>query len=144
MTTLYTISDERTKFCRKAMKANNGVWNTVTGAWMFADANDHADAMCELYQTTRPSLAQIETLLGMVVDGTGAQAWGLDDDVETPDFTTLSRDEASRLLSAGYTVRRLLGTHPLEDGPAVIDSDIFDASAFEERAHGSRRRRRAA
>ena len=33
MTTLYTISDDRTKFCRKAMKANDGVWNLVTSAW---------------------------------------------------------------------------------------------------------------
>jgi len=32
MTTLYTISDDRTKFCRKAMKANNGIWNPVTSA----------------------------------------------------------------------------------------------------------------
>ncbi len=40
MTTLYTISDDRTKFCRKAMKANNGVWNPMTGAWMFTDAGE--------------------------------------------------------------------------------------------------------
>jgi len=52
------------------------------------------------------------------------------------------RDHA---VSAGYVVRRLLGTHPLEDGPAEVASDIFDASAFEERARrGSRRRRSAA
>ncbi len=42
MTTLYTISDDRTKFCRKAMKANAGVWNPVTSAWMFTKAGDHA------------------------------------------------------------------------------------------------------
>ncbi len=62
-----------------------------------------------------------------------------------PDFTQLSRDEASRLLSAGYTVRRLLGTHPLEDVPAEVSSDVFDASPFEARARrGSRRGRSAA
>jgi len=33
MTTLYT-SDDRTKFCGKAMKAHGGVWNAVTNAWM--------------------------------------------------------------------------------------------------------------
>jgi len=32
MTILYTISDYRTKFCRKAMKANEDVWNPVTSA----------------------------------------------------------------------------------------------------------------
>jgi hypothetical protein len=143
MTTLYTISDDRTKFCRKAMKANDGVWNPVTSAWMFMKSDDHA--MCELYRATRPSAAQLEALLSMAVDGTGAQAWDFDPSVMLPDFTQFSRDEASRLLSAGYTVRRLLGTHPLEDVPTDVTSDIFDASPFEERARrGSRRRRNAA
>lgn len=32
MTTLYRISDDRTKFCRKAMKANADVWNPFTGS----------------------------------------------------------------------------------------------------------------
>ncbi len=120
MTTLYSISDDRTKFCRMAMKTNNGVWNPVTTAWMFRNAGDHANAMCELFRATRPSAAQLETLLSMAVDGTGAQAWDFDPSVHIPDFTQLSRDEASRLLSAGYSVRRLLGTHPLEDGPAEV------------------------
>ncbi len=144
MTTLYTISDDRTKFCRKAMKAHNGVWNPVTTAWMFRNAGDHANAMCELYRATRPSVAQLETLLAMAVDGTGAQAWDFDPTVTLPDFAQFSRDEASRLLSAGYSVRRLLGTHPLEDGPAEVVSDIFDASAFEERARRGLPRRRSA
>ncbi len=145
MTTLYTINDDRTKFCRLAMKAHNGVWNPVTSSWMFTNAGDHANAMCELYRTTRPSAAQLETLLAMATDGTGTQAWDFDPSVTIPDFTQLSRDEASRLLSAGYTVRRLLGTHPLEEQPADVASDVFDASAFEERARrGSRRRHTAA
>jgi hypothetical protein len=100
--------------------------------------------MCELYRTTRPSAAQLEALLSMAVDGTGTQAWDFDPSVKIPDFTQISRDEASRLLSAGYTVRRLLGTHPLEDVPGDVPSDVFDASPFEERARGSRRRRGAA
>ncbi len=65
MTTLYTISDDRTKFCRKAMKANDGVWNPVTSAWMFMKSDDHGNAMCELYRATRPSGAQLEALLSM-------------------------------------------------------------------------------
>jgi len=144
MTTLYTISDDRTKFCRKAMKANNGVWNPVTSAWMFTKSDDHGNAMCELYRATRTSAAQLEALLSMAIDGTGAQAWDFDPSVTLPDFTEFSRDEASRLLSAGYTVRRLLGTHSLEDVPTDAASDIFDASAFEERARRESRRRRNA
>jgi hypothetical protein len=145
MTTLYTIKDDQTKFCRKAMKAHNGAWNPLTTAWMFGNAGDHADALCELYRATRPSAAQLESLLAMASDGTGAQAWDFDPVVTSRDFTQLSRDEASRLLSAGYSVRRLLGTHPLADVGAPIASDIFDASAFEERARrGSRRRHTAA
>ena len=30
MSELYTIKDERTVYCRAAMKANGGVWNPVT------------------------------------------------------------------------------------------------------------------
>jgi len=112
---------------------------------MYTISADHANAACELYRATRPSAAQLEALLSMAVDGTGSQAWDFDPTVTLPDFTQFSRDEASRLLSAGYTVRRLLGTHPLEDGPTEVVSDIFDASEFEERARrGSRRRRSAA
>jgi len=35
----------------------------VTTAWMFGNAGDHANAMCQLYRATRPSVAQLETLL---------------------------------------------------------------------------------
>ncbi len=96
MTTLYTINDDRTKFCRLAMKAHSDVWNPVTSAWMFTNAGDHANAMCELYRTTRPSAAQLEALLAMATDGTGAQAWDFDPSVTIPDFTKLSRDEQLR------------------------------------------------
>ena len=64
--------------------------------------------------------------------------------VTLPDFAQFSRDEASRLPSAGYTVRRLLGTHPLEDMTAGVPSGIFDASAFEERVRRSFLRRSSA
>jgi len=40
---------------------------------MFRDAGDHVNALCELYRVTRPSVAQLETLLAMAADGTGAQ-----------------------------------------------------------------------
>jgi len=70
---------------------------------------------------------------------------GLRSIVDAPDYATLTRDDASRLLSAGYTVRRLLATYSLEDARADVLSNILDASAFEERARrGSRRRCRAA
>jgi hypothetical protein len=68
----------RTKFCRAEMKANNGVWNPITQAWIFAAAADAANALCALYQTTRPSLNQREALLEMAADGTGASAWDFD------------------------------------------------------------------
>ena len=100
--------------------------------------------MSELYRATRRSVVQLETLLAMAADGTGAQAWDFDPVVDAPDYATLSRDDASRLLSAGYVVRRLLGTRPLEDAPVDVLSDIFDASAFEERARRRPRRRRSA
>jgi len=77
------------------------------------NASDHANAMCELYRTTRPSATQLEALLAVSTDGTGAQACDFDPCVTMPDFTKLSRDEAWRLLSAGYTVQQLL-PHPLE------------------------------
>lgn len=81
----------------------------------------------------------------MAVDGTGTHAWDFDPTVTLPDFTQFSRDEPSRLLSAAYSVRRLLGTHPLEDVPKDVVSDSFDASEYEERVRrGSRRRRSAA
>ena len=111
MTRLYIISDDRTKFCRKAMKAHGGVWNPVTNVWMFANAGEHGNAVCELFRTTRPSAAQLEALLAMALDGTGALAWDFDPSATLPDFAKLSRDDASLLLSAGYTVRRLLETH---------------------------------
>ncbi len=72
------------QFCRLAMKAHSGVWNPVTNAWMLTDSGDHANAMCELYRTTRPSAAQLEALLAMATDGTGAQAWDFDPSVTSP------------------------------------------------------------
>ena len=61
------------------------------------NAVDHANFMRELHRTTRPSAAQLETLLAMAVDGTGAQAWDLDPSMTLPDFAKFSRDEALRL-----------------------------------------------
>jgi hypothetical protein len=53
MSQLYTIKDERTVYCRAAMKANGGEWNPVTREWIFHDASDHANAAAELYRVTR-------------------------------------------------------------------------------------------
>jgi hypothetical protein len=76
MAELYTIKDERTIYCRVAMKANGGEWNPVTSTWMFGTASDHANALCELYRVTRLSTAMRDALLSMIADGTGALAWG--------------------------------------------------------------------
>jgi hypothetical protein len=37
MSQLYTIKDERTVYCRAAMKANGGEWNPVTRDWLIRE-----------------------------------------------------------------------------------------------------------
>jgi len=44
MSELYTIKDERTVYCRSAMKTNGGEWNPVTAELIFRDARDHVNA----------------------------------------------------------------------------------------------------
>ena len=144
MATLYKISDPRTKFCRAAMKANNAVWNPIMQAWMFVSADDAANALSELYLTTRPSLNQRDALFEMAADGTGASAWDFDPAVDADWLDRLDREKASALLAAGYAVRRLLGHHPLEDAANRVVDDAFGASDFEARAERSRTRRRSA
>jgi hypothetical protein len=142
MSDLYTINDERTVYCRAAMKANGGVWNPVTCEWMFHDPSDHANAAAELYRVTRPSAAMRETLQTMVADGTAALAWGFDPAEQPTSLDDLDRNEASKLLAAGYAVRRVLGVHPLDDVPKSDDElATFDASEFEARERARRRRR---
>lgn len=140
MSDLYTIKDERTVYCRAAMKANGGHWNAVTQAWMFADPNDHANAAAELYRVTRPSAAMREALEAMVADGTGAQAWGFDPAEQPLSIDALDRVEASKLLAAGYAVRRVLGVHPLDDVEPASD-DLVGASPLDRRTRRPRRRR---
>ena len=148
MATLFTITDPRTKFCRAEMKANNGVWNPITQAWMFAAAQDAANALCALYQTTRPSLNQREALLEMAADGTGASAWDFDPAIDAEWLERLDREKASALLAAGYAVRKLLGRHPLEDVAEPVNDAAFNVnenvSEFEARAERARKRRRSA
>lgn len=144
MSDLYILKDDRTVYCRAAMKANGGVWNPVTGAWMFRDINDHANALAELYCATRPSVAMREALVTMVTDGTGALAWGFDPADQPLAIDDLDRAEASKLLAAGYAVRRVLGVHPLDDAEPPRDDEPFDTSAFEAREAARRRRRRTA
>jgi hypothetical protein len=115
MSDLYRIKDKRTVYCRAAMKANGGIWNPVTHEWMFEDPDDQANAAAELYRATRPTPGMRDALLAMIADGTGAQAWGFDPAVQAIRVDDLDRKEASRLLAAGYAVRRLFGVHPLED-----------------------------
>ena len=61
-----------------------------------------------------------EALQAMATDGTGALAWGFDPAEQPLSIDELDRAEASRLLAAGYAVRRVLGVHPVDD---VIEPD---------------------
>jgi hypothetical protein len=143
MSDLYTIKDERTVYCRAAMKTNGGVWNPVTREWMFQDPSDHANAVAELYRVTRPSAAMREALQAMIADGTAGLAWGFDPVEQSTSIDDLDRNEASKLLAAGYAVRRVLGVHPLDDVPKSDDEPAAsDASEFETRERARRRRRR--
>ncbi len=139
---LYAISDERTIFCRDAMKAQSGAWNPVTRAWTFGDAAAHANAVCELYRATRASAPMREALLEMIVDATAALAWGVDPNEASSDLDALDRRDAAGLLQAGNAAREF-GTHSLEGRPTDEPTE-FDASYFELRARGSQRRRRIA
>ena len=145
MPKIYTIKDERTVYCRNAMKVNGGEWNPLTREWMFRTASDHANALAELYRATRLSVPMREALLSMIADGTGALAWGFDPAEQPLALDDLDRNEASKLLAAGYAVRRVLGVHPLDDVEQPKDEPaVFDASEFEAREDGRRRRRRNA
>jgi hypothetical protein len=137
---LYTIKDERTVYCRAAMKTMGGEWNPVTSEWIFRDAHDHANAAAELYRVTRPTIAMCEALQSMVADGTGALAWGFDPAERPLSIHDLDRSEASKLLAAGYAVRRVLGVHPLDETP-TDEPETFQASEFEAGEQARRRRR---
>lgn len=142
MSDIYSIKDERTVYCRAAMKANGGIWNPVTQEWMFHDPQDQANAAAELYRATRPTPAMCEALLAMVADGTAAQAWDFDPTERAFSVDGLDRNEASKLLAAGYAVRRVLGIHPLEDSPmSNDDSGACGLRTFDQPARGRRRRR---
>ena len=94
------------------MKADGGEWNPVTREWIFRDASNHANAAAELYRVTRPTIGMRGALQAMVADGTGALAWGFDPAEKPLAIDELDRSEASKLLAAGYAVRRVLGVHP--------------------------------
>lgn len=108
MSDLHRIKDERTVYCRAAMKANGGIWNPVTLEWLFQSADDHANAAVELYRITRPTPGMRAALLTMIADGTAAQAWGFDPAIQPILIDQIDRNEASKLLAAGYAVRRAL------------------------------------
>lgn len=141
MSELYTIKDERTVYCRAAMKANGGVWNPVTREWMFQDPSDHANAVAELYRITRPSAAMREALQAMIADGTAALAWEFDPAAQLVSVDELDRSEAQKLLAAGYAVRRVLGVHPLEDTKPSDDVVLTDAPHSDTRDRSRQRRR---
>ena len=109
---------------------------------MFADANDHANAACELHKASRASIAMRETLGEMVLDGTAEAARGFDILTETIDIDNLDFENARRLLAAGYAAPRVLGIHLLEDRVSdLADDDKLRDVAFDERARASASRR---
>ena len=142
MSDLHTIKDERTVYCRAAMKANGGIWNPVTREWMFQDPSDHANAAAELYRVTRPSAAMREALDAMIADGTAALAWGFNPAEQSVSIDDLDRNEASKLLAAGYAVRRVLGVHPLDDTKPSDGIASADEPSLDTRDRSRRRRRR--
>ena len=145
MTQLFTIGDPRTLYCKARMSAHRGVWNGVTSSWMFADANNHANAVCELYKATHASISMRVTLGEMILGGTAVSAWGIDPLTEMIDIDNLDFARAQELLTAGNAARRVLGIHPLEDRVSdrtSEDDDELRDVAFDERARASASRGR--
>jgi hypothetical protein len=75
----------------------------------------------------------------MIVDGTGAQAWGFD---PAQHRIVLDRNQASKMLGAGYALRRMFSIHRLENSEAQPEEVVFDASEFEYHAEARRERRK--
>jgi hypothetical protein len=145
MTEQWTIRDERTKFCVRAMRACGGAWMGQPVGWLFRDETDHANALAELYGATRATHNQCERLLSMIADGTAILAWEIDLDMLDPWWLEELEDrEAQRLIGLGAQARRVLGRHPLEDLPEEVGDDRFDTSAFEREAEARRARVRSA
>ena len=141
---IFTIEDNRTIYCKPQMRASGGVWNPVTQAWMFGNAEDHEAGLYELYKATRATSAMRETLSEMLIDGTAVAAWNYDPQTQLLDVDALEYAEAQKLLAAGYAARRVLGVHPLEDREVDRsgDDDELRAVAFDERARASATRGR--
>jgi hypothetical protein len=108
---------------------------------MFQDPSDHANAAVELYRVTRPSTAMREALEAMIADGTAALAWGFDPAEQSVSVDDLDRNEASKLLAAGYAVRRVLGVDPLDVTKPNDDVVSTDAPSVDTRDRSRRRRR---
>jgi hypothetical protein len=141
----WTIRDERTTFCVRAMRACGGAWMGQSVGWLFREEDDHANALMELYRATRATPNQREQLLSMIADGTAILAWESDLDALDPCWLEeLDCDEARRLIGLGAQARRVLGRHPLEDLPEEVGDDRFDTSAFEREAEARRARVRSA
>jgi hypothetical protein len=141
----WAIRDERTKFCVHAMRACGGTWMERPVGWLFREEADHANALVELYGSTRATHDQHETLLRMIADGTAILAWEIDLDALDPWWIEeLDCDEARRLIGLGAQARRVLGRHPLEDLPEEVGDDRFDTSVFEREAEARRARVRSA
>ncbi len=125
------IQDSRTRFCIADMRHNGGIWDAAKQAWIFANEAAAANALAMLYRRTRASAGQRVTLAEMTRNGTGRDAWGSEANLDERAAATLDREQASGLIAQGMEARRVLGSHPLEDQPLRISSDLFDTSAFE-------------
>jgi hypothetical protein len=78
-------------------------------------------------------MAQRETLSSLIEEGIGAQAWerDLDRGDKAAWLASLSREEASRLITQALTAAMVLCHRPLEARHPQVQDDRFNASAFE-------------
>jgi hypothetical protein len=146
---LWIIDDASTRFSSEDMRANGGTWDAKLGFWTFASPSSAANALAALYRATRASTAQRETLTSLIEEGIGAHAWEIEmDGVDQASWLeSLSREEASRLITQAIVAAKVLCHRPLEDRSPAVQYDRFDASGFEQaqarrartrRAHGAR------
>ena len=69
MTTLFRIGDERTMFCRKAMKAHGGVWNPVTKRVNVHERGRSLERDMRTLSDDASERGAARTLLAMVANG---------------------------------------------------------------------------
>ncbi len=143
---LWIIDDSRTRFCKAEMRAFHGRWDPAVNAWSFRNLDDATDALRGLYSLTRATPTQREMLENLIDEGIAAHAWDMNlASLEREAWlAALSREEASAYIGQALAAARLLNNVPFEDRMPKIESDAFDASAFERGMQQQRTRRKAA